>query len=164
MQPQAWSSWIPSRKYSWGWTTWKSTLHPSLHKTLRYLHGQSPLKGGTLTHIPVPTLWHNGQPTFVVNESSISRTIQSPGSWQILSSCVGWTSPAQLSTACSALQHSTAFKQEPHCPPVNHLAHPPHPNMMDWRQLTPSPPKTPFHSNCIFHLSCSHTLAARPCP
>ena len=44
-----------------------------------------------------------------------------------LSSCVGWTSPAQLPTVRSALQSSTAFKQEPRCPPVNHLAHPPHP-------------------------------------
>ena len=36
-------------------------------------------------------------------------------------------SPAQLPTAHSALQSSTAFKQEPHRPPVNHLAPPPHP-------------------------------------
>ena len=42
---------------------------PCPHKALQYLSHQCPLKGGTPPHIPVPTLWHNGQPTFVIKDS-----------------------------------------------------------------------------------------------
>lgn len=54
MQPQAWPSLILSRNHDWGWETVESTLHPATRKALQYLGGQSPLKGSTLPHIPVP--------------------------------------------------------------------------------------------------------------
>ena len=102
-----------------------------------------PSSVGTPPHIPVPTLWHNGQPTFSSRTPS-PRTTQPPVNWQILclSNCVGQTSPTLLPAAHSALWYDTAFKQEPHHPTLNH----------------------PFQSTCIFHPSCSHTLTGHPCP
>ena len=121
-------------KKGWGSLIGSCSLsHPILHKTLQYRGGQCPLKGSTLPHTPVPPSGTTANPLLTSVRTPSSRTIQSPGSWQILclSSCVGWTSPAQLPTARSALQSSTAFKQEPQCPPVNHLAHPPQLHTMD---------------------------------
>ena len=165
MQPQAWPSWIPSRKCYWGWKTVRSTFHPTLHKAVQYLSGQCPLRQHSAPHTCPPS-GTMANPLLTSVRTPSPRTTQSPGSWQILclSSWVRWTSPARLPTAHSALQYSTTFKQEPHCPPVNHLAHPPHPNTMDWWQSHLLHLKHPFHSNCIFHPSCSHTLTGHPCP
>ena len=93
-----------------------------------------------------PTLWHNGQSSSEISENSIPGPSSHLGAdgFSGLSSCVGWTSPAQLPTVRSALQSSTAFKQEPRCPPVNHLAHPPHPQHDGLRTAHISTFSTPF--------------------
>ena len=101
--------------------------HPS-QGTTASRWSEPPLRWHSAPHT-CPTLWHNDQPTFVINENSISQ--DHPVTWELTDSLslqlCGVDSPAQLPTAHSALQSSTAFKQEPHRPPVNHLAHPPHP-------------------------------------
>ena len=121
-------------KKGWGSLTGSCLpSYPIFHKTLQYLGCQCPLKGGTLPHTPVPPSDTTANPLLTSVRTPSHRTIQSPVSWQILclSSCVGQTSHAQLPTARSALQYSTPFKQEPLRPPVNHLAHLPHPKTMD---------------------------------
>ena len=76
-----------------------------------------------------PTLWHNSQSSSDISENSIPQ--DHPVTWELtdslsLQSCgADFTFPAADCPQCP--QSSTAFKQEPRCPPVNHLAHPPHP-------------------------------------
>ena len=122
-----------------------SLSHPVLQKALQYLGGQCPLKGGNLPHTPVPPSGTMASPLLTSVRTPSPRTIQSPGSWQILWSLqlcgVDFTFPAAHCPQCP--QSSTGFKQEPRCPPVNHLAHLT-PNTMDGGQLTPSPPSPPL--------------------
>ena len=78
-----------------------------------------------------------------------------------LSNCVGQTSPTLLPAAHSGLWYNTTFKQEPHHPTLNHLAHPLYPQhngLMTTHHLHL------FHSTCIFHPFCSHTFTGHPCP
>ena len=117
----------------WGSLTGSCSLsHPVLHKALQYLGGQCPLKGGNLPHTPVPPSGTMANPLLTSVRTASPRTIQSPGSWQILWSLqlcgVDFTFPAAHCPQCP--QSSTGFKQEPRRPPVNHLAHLT-PNTMD---------------------------------
>ena len=76
-----------------------------------------------------PTLWHNGQSSSDISENSILQ--DHPVTWELADSLsfqlcgVDFTCPAAHCPQCP--QSSTAFKQEPRRPPVNHLAHPPQP-------------------------------------
>ena len=79
-----------------------------------------------------------------------------------LSNCVGQTSPTLLPAAHSALWYNTTFKQEPHPPTLNHLAHPLYPQHNGLMTI-----HYVLHlsrSTCIFHPFCSHTLTGHPCP
>ena len=113
-----------------------------------------------------PTLWHNAQSSSIINENSISQ--DHPVTCELTDSLslklCGWNSPAQLPTDHSALKYSTAFKQEPHHPPVNHLTH--HLTQTQWTEDSSHllHLKHPFLSNCIFYPSCPHMLTGLPCP
>ena len=113
-----------------------------------------------------PTLWHNAQSTSIINKNSISQN--HPVTCELTDSLslqlCGWTSPSQLPNACSALQSSTAFKQEPHHPPVNHLTH--HLTPTRWTDDNSDllNIKHPFYRNRIVHPSCPHILTAHLCP
>ena len=51
-----------------------------LHKTLQYLSGQCPLKGGTLPHTPVLPSGTMANPLLTSVTTPSPRTTQSPGS------------------------------------------------------------------------------------
>ena len=76
-----------------------------------------------------PILWHSGQSSSDISENSIPQ--DHSVTWELTDSLslqlcgVDFTCPAAHCLQCPLV--NTAFKQEPHCPPVIHLAHPPHP-------------------------------------
>ena len=75
---------------------------------------------------------------------------------------MGQTSPTLLPATHSVLWYNTTFKQEPRPPTLNYLAHPLYPQhngLMTTHHLLHA-----FHSTCIFHPFCFHTLTGHPCP
>ena len=107
--PQAWPSWMPSRKCYWGWTTVKSTLHPTLHKAVQYLSGQC-LSKAALCPTHLSTLWYNGQSSSDISENTIPQ--DHPVPWELtdsLSLQLSWadfTCPAAHCPQCPSVQHS----------------------------------------------------------
>ena len=125
-------------------------------------------------HIPIPTLWHNDQPTFVIKDSifqdhpvscELTDSLVSPDVWGKLQlpSCPLPTVP--FSTTQPLNKSLPVTLPTKHCPPVNLLTHPPHPQhngLMTTHHLLHL--KHPSLSNSIFHPSCCHTLTGHPCP
>ena len=75
----------------------------------------------------------------MVNPHLSSMRTPSPRTCELTNSMVSplvWDGLHLPSCPCQPCPSvNTAFKPEPHCPPVNHLAHPTHPNTMYWWQL-----------------------------
>ena len=122
-----------------------------------------------------PTLWHNGQSSSEISENSIPQ--DHPVTWELTDSLVSpvvWAGLHLPSCPLPTVPFSPAQplnKSLPvtlptkHCPPVNLLTHPPHPQhngLMTTHHLLHL--KHPSLSNSIFHPSCCHTLTGHPCP
>ena len=125
-------------------------------------------------HIPIPTLWHNDQPTFVIKDSifqdhpvscELTDSLVSPDVWGKLQLPSFPLPTVPFSTTQPLNKSLPVTLPTKHCPPVNLLTHPPHPQhngLMTTHHLLHL--KHPSLSNSIFHPSCCHTLTGHPCP